>query len=58
VPLKQKGIFDRPGMRETNHLYKKILNTAPFGTLFFAYGVCIDANQKALNLYWAVTAVS
>ena len=37
-------------MRETNHLYKKILNTAPFGTLFFAYGVCIDANQKALSI--------
>jgi diguanylate cyclase (GGDEF)-like protein len=26
------------------------LDTAPFGTLFFAYGVCIDANHKALNL--------
>ncbi|MDA9919261.1 bifunctional diguanylate cyclase/phosphodiesterase [Porticoccaceae bacterium] len=37
-------------MRETNHLYKKIPNTAPFGTLFFAYGVCIDANQKALSI--------
>jgi predicted signal transduction protein with EAL and GGDEF domain len=37
-------------MRETNHLYKKILNTAPFGTLFFAYGVRIDANQKALSI--------
>ena len=37
-------------MRETNHLYKKILNMAPFGTLFFAYGVCIDANQKALSI--------
>ena len=37
-------------MREKNRLYKKVLDTAPFGTLFFAYGVCIDANQKALNL--------
>jgi PAS domain-containing protein len=37
-------------MRETNNLYKKILNTAPFETLFFAYGVCIDANQKALSI--------
>ncbi len=37
-------------MREKNHLYKKVLDTAPFGTLFFAYGVCIDANHKALNL--------
>lgn len=37
-------------MCEKNHLYKKVLDTAPFGTLFFAYGVCIDANHKALNL--------
>lgn len=37
-------------MRQKNHLYKKVLETAPFGTLFFAYGVCIDANHKALNL--------
>lgn len=37
-------------MREKNHLYKKVLDTAPFGTLFFAYGVCIDANHKALKL--------
>ncbi len=37
-------------MREKNHLYKKVLDTAPFGTLFFAYGVCIDANTKALSL--------
>jgi diguanylate cyclase (GGDEF)-like protein len=37
-------------MREKNNLYKKVLDTAPFGTLFFAYGVCIDANHKALNL--------
>lgn len=37
-------------MREKNHLYKKVLDTAPFGTLFFAYGVCIDANAKALSL--------
>ena len=37
-------------MREKNHLYKKVLDTAPFGTLSFAYGVCIDANHKALNL--------
>jgi diguanylate cyclase (GGDEF)-like protein len=37
-------------MREKNRLYKKVLDTAPFGTLFFAYGVCIDANHKALNL--------
>jgi len=37
-------------MREKNHLYKKVLDTAPFGTLFFAYGVCIDVNSKALTL--------
>lgn len=37
-------------MREKNHLYKKLLDTAPYGTLFFAYGVCIDANPKALSI--------
>ena len=37
-------------MREKNHLYKKVLDTAPFGTMLFAYGVCIDANTKALTL--------
>ena len=35
-------------MPTRNHLYKKVLDTAPFGTVFFAYGVCIDANDQAL----------
>ncbi len=37
-------------MRKKNHLYKKVLDSAPFGTLLFAYGVCIDANAKSLSL--------
>ncbi len=37
-------------MPNKNHLYKKVLNTAPFGTVFFAYGVCIDANAQALSI--------
>ena len=37
-------------MPDRNHLYKKVLDTAPFGTLFFAYGVCIDANAQALSI--------
>lgn len=37
-------------MREKNYLYKKLLEKAPYGTLFFAYGVCIDANPKALSI--------
>lgn len=37
-------------MPTRNHLYKKVLDTAPFGTVFFAYGVCIDANAQALSI--------
>ena len=37
-------------MPTKNHLYKKVLDTAPFGTVFFAYGVCIDANAQALSI--------
>ena len=37
-------------MPTRNHLYKKVLDTAPFGTVFFAYGVCIDANAQALYI--------
>ena len=37
-------------MPNKNNLYKKVLNTAPFGTVFFAYGVCIDANAQALSI--------
>lgn len=37
-------------MADRDKLYKKVLETAPFGTLFFAYGVCIDANARALQI--------
>ncbi len=37
-------------MPDKNHLYKKVLDTAPFGTVFFAYGVCIDINAQALSI--------
>ena len=37
-------------MPAKNQLYKKVLDTAPFGTVFFAYGVCIDANAQALSI--------
>ena len=37
-------------MADRDKLYKKVLDTAPFGTLFFAYGVCIDANTRALQI--------
>ena len=37
-------------MADKNHLYKKVLETAPFGTLLFAYGICIDANSAALSI--------
>jgi diguanylate cyclase (GGDEF)-like protein len=37
-------------MPTKNQLYKKVLDTAPFGTVFFAYGVCIDANAQALSI--------
>ncbi|MGB0449440.1 MAG: hypothetical protein ACPGF6_02535, partial [Porticoccaceae bacterium] len=37
-------------MPNRNHLYKKVLHTAPFGTVFFSYGVCIDASAQALSI--------
>tara|TARA_B110000503_G_scaffold142785_1_gene240920 strand:- start:12153 stop:13418 length:1266 start_codon:yes stop_codon:yes gene_type:complete len=37
-------------MPDKNQLYKKVLDTAPFGTLLFAYGVCIDANSRAATI--------
>jgi diguanylate cyclase (GGDEF)-like protein len=37
-------------MPTKNQLYKKVLDTAPFGTVVFAYGVCIDANAQALSI--------
>ena len=37
-------------MADRHKLYKKVLDRAPFGTLLFAYGVCIDANNRALQI--------
>ena len=37
-------------MADRYKLYKKVLDRAPFGTLLFAYGVCIDANSRALQI--------
>ena len=37
-------------MADRHKLYKKVLDRAPFGTLLFAYGVCIDANSRALQI--------
>lgn len=37
-------------MADRHKLYKKVLDRAPFGTLLFAYGVCIDANSRTLQI--------
>ena len=37
-------------MADRHKLYKKVLDRAPFGTLLFAYGVCIDVNSRALQI--------
>ena len=37
-------------MAGRHKLYKKVLDRAPFGTLLFAYGVCIDSNNRALQI--------
>ena len=37
-------------MADRHKLYKKVLDRAPFGTLLVAYGVCIDANSRALQI--------
>ncbi len=37
-------------MADRHKLYKKFLDRAPFGTLLFAYGVCIDANGRAQQI--------
>ena len=37
-------------MADRRKLYKKVLDRAPFGTLLFAYGVCIDVNSRALQI--------
>ena len=31
-------------------LYRRVVESAPFGVLFFTYGVCIEANPEALRL--------
>ena len=37
-------------MSSKEELYKVLVETVPYGTLFFAYGVCVDANKNALDL--------
>ncbi|WP_461480765.1 EAL domain-containing protein [Porticoccus sp.] len=37
-------------MSSKEELYKVLVEAVPYGTLFFAYGVCVDANQNALKL--------
>ncbi|HEB28552.1 MAG TPA: EAL domain-containing protein [Porticoccus sp.] len=37
-------------MSSKEELYKVLVESVPYGTLFFAYGVCIDANKNALEL--------
>jgi diguanylate cyclase (GGDEF)-like protein len=37
-------------MSSKEELYKVLVESVPYGTLFFAYGVCVDANQNALRL--------
>lgn len=37
-------------MSSKEELYKVLVESVPYGTLFFAYGVCVDANKHALEL--------
>jgi diguanylate cyclase (GGDEF)-like protein/PAS domain S-box-containing protein len=37
-------------MSSKEELYKVLVESVPYGTLFFAYGVCVDANKNALEL--------
>lgn len=37
-------------MSSKEELYKLLVDKAPYGTLFFAYGVCIDSNPRALAI--------
>ena len=37
-------------MSSKEELYKLLLENSPYGTLFFAYGICIDSNPKAREL--------
>jgi PAS domain S-box-containing protein len=32
------------------HLYRRVVETAPFGVVFFCYGICVEANPAALEL--------
>ncbi|MGV6806710.1 MAG: putative bifunctional diguanylate cyclase/phosphodiesterase [bacterium] len=36
-------------MSSKEELYKVLIESAPYGTLFFVYGVCIDANVRAFE---------
>ncbi len=37
-------------MSSKEELYKLLVDKAPYGTLFFAYGVCIDANPRVFEI--------
>lgn len=37
-------------MSSKEELYKMLLESSPYGTLFFAYGVCIDCNPSATEI--------
>ena len=37
-------------MSSKEELYKLLLENSPYGTLFFAYGICIDSNPKAREI--------
>lgn len=37
-------------MSSKAELYKLLLDTSPYGTLFFVYGICVDCNPKALQI--------
>jgi len=37
-------------MSSKEELYKMLLETSPYGVLFFAYGVCVDCNPSATEI--------
>jgi diguanylate cyclase (GGDEF)-like protein len=37
-------------MSSKEELYKLLLEVSPYGTLFFAYGVCVDCNPRAQDI--------
>lgn len=37
-------------MSSKEELYKLLLENSPYGTLFFAYGICVDSNPKAREI--------